>query len=59
MLDPVHQDINIIIAMQYQNWPPLRALATEMELKTVKFISALVMWIDDTYKLLLVGGNIK
>ena len=30
MLDPVHQDIKIIVTMQYKSYPPLRALDTEM-----------------------------
>ena len=59
MLDPVHRDIKIIIIMEYQTYPLLRALATEMALKAVIFISALVIWIDDTYESLLAGGNIK
>ena len=49
----------MIITMQYQYYPPLRALATEMELKVIKFISAIVRWIENTYKLLLAGGNVK
>ena len=57
MLDPVHHEIKIIISMEYQTYPLLRALATEMALEAVEFISALVRWIDDTYKLLLVGGT--
>ena len=59
ILDPIHRDIKIIIAMKYQPSPPLRAMATEMALKTVKFISILVRWIDDTYESLLVGVNMK
>ena len=57
MLDPVHHEIKIIISMEYQTYPLLRALATEMALEAVEFISSLVRWIDDTYKLLLVGGT--
>ena len=45
--------------MKYHPYPPLRTLTTEMTLKAVEFISALVTWIDDTYESLLVGGNIK
>ena len=48
MLDPVHQDINMIIAIQYHTYLPLRALATEMAFKAVEFISSLFMWIYDT-----------
>ena len=59
MLDPVHWDINMIIAMQCQPHPPLRALTTEVALQAITFISALVMWIDDTYESILEGGNIK
>ena len=59
MLYPVHCDIKMIIVVQYQSYPPLRALATEMTLKAVKFISALFRWIDDTYESLLMGGNVK
>ena len=49
----------MIWAMQCQPHPPLRALTTEMELQAIKFIYALVMWIDDTYESILEGGNIK
>ena len=59
MLNPFHQDIMMIIAVQYQHYPPLWVLATEMTLKAVKFISDIDRWIDDTYELLLMGGNIK
>ena len=45
--------------MKYHPYPLLRTLTTEMTLKSVEFISALVTWIDDTYESLLVGGNIK
>ena len=48
-LGPVYRDIRMIIDVQYQPYPPLRALATEMALKAVEFISSLVRWIDDTY----------
>ena len=30
-----------------------------MTLKAIGFISTLVRWIDDTYELLLAGGNVK
>ena len=30
-----------------------------MALKAIKFISTLVIWIEDTYKLLMKGENIK
>ena len=58
-MDPVHRDIKMIITMQYHTYPPLRALATEMALKAVKFISAIVGWVDNTYESLFVLGNIK
>ena len=45
--------------MQYQSYPPLRALATKMTLEAIGFISDLVRWIGDTYELLLLGGNVK
>ena len=59
MLEPVDWYIKMIIAMQYQSYPPLRALATEIVSKAVEFISAIVRWIDDTYELPLAGGNMK
>ena len=59
MVDPVHRDTKMIIAMQYQSYPPVRSLDTEMALKAVEFISALVRWIDDNYESLLAVGNIK
>ena len=59
ILYPVHQDTKMIITVQYNSYPPLRALATEMALKAIEFISALVSWIDDTYGLLLSGGTVK
>ena len=34
-LDPVHWDIKMIIVMQYQTYPLIRALATEMAAKAV------------------------
>ena len=59
MLDPFHWDIKMIIAIQYQSYSPIRALATEMVLKAVELISALFRCIDDTYESLLSGGNVK
>ena len=59
MLDPVHQDIKLIIADQYQRHLSLKALAKYMALRSVEFVSALVCWIDDTYESLLTGGNSK
>ena len=59
ILDPVHQDINIIITMKYQSYPPLRPMTTEMALKNISFISAIVRWIDDNYESLQEGGNTK
>ena len=59
MSDSVHQDIKMIIAMQYQSYPPVRSLDTEMALKAVEFISVLVRWIDDNHESLLAVGNIK
>ena len=49
MLDPFHWDIKMIIAIQYQSYSPIRALATEMALQAIEFIFALGRWIDDTY----------
>ena len=49
MLDPVHRDINLIITEQYQRHPFLKVLATEMDHRSVEFISDLVRWVDDTY----------
>ena len=59
MLDPVHWYIKMVISVQYQPYPHIRALDTAMALKALEFISALVRWIDDTYESLLVGGNTK
>ena len=59
MLDPVHQDIKLIIAEQYQRHPSLKSLATEMDIRSVEFVSALVSWVDYIYKSLLAGGNVK
>ena len=42
MLDPVHRDIKLIIAEQYQRHPSLKAIATNMDLRLVEFVSALV-----------------
>ena len=55
----MHLDIKMIITMQYHSYPPLRALTTEITLRAIKFISTLVMWIDDTYESLIAGGNVK
>ena len=41
MLDPVHQDIKLIITNQYQCHLSLKALDTEMSLRSVHFVSAL------------------
>ena len=59
MLDPVHRDIKLIIAEQYQRHPSLKALATEMDIRSVEFVSALFRWVDYTYESLLAGGNVK
>ena len=59
MLNQFHQDIKTIIAIKYQPYPLLRALATEMTLKAVELISVLISWIDDTYESLLAVSNIK
>ena len=49
----------MIIEMKYHTYLPLSSLATETALKAIRFISALFRWVDDTYKSLLAGGNIK
>ena len=59
MLDPVHRYIKIIVADQYQSPPSLKSLTTEMVPSSVEFVSALVLWVDDTYESLLSGGNFK
>ena len=59
MLDPVHRYIKLIIMEQYQRPPSLKALDTEMALRSVEFVSYLVRWVDDTYESLLAGGNAK
>ena len=59
MLDPVHWDIKMIITIKYQSYPHLRALVTEISLKSIEFISTLIGWIGDTYESLLTRGNIK
>ena len=58
-MDPVHWDIKLIIAEQYQCHPYLKALATEMALRSVEFVSDLVRWVDDTYESLHDGCNVK
>ena len=35
MLDPIHRNINMTTAMQYQYYSPLRVLVTEMVLKDI------------------------
>ena len=59
ILDLVQRDIKLIIAEQYHRHPSLKALATEMALRSVEFVFALVRWVDGTYYSLLAGGNIK
>ena len=58
-MDPVHRDIKLIIAEQYQNNPYIKALDKEIDLRLVELVSALARWIDDKYESLLYGGNIK
>ena len=48
LLDPVHQDIKLIIAEKYQRHPSHKSLDTEMDLMLVEFVSALACWVDDT-----------
>ena len=59
MLDPVHRDIKLIIAERYQRHPSLKALATEMALRPIEFVSDLLRWVDYTYESLISGGNVK
>ena len=59
MLDSMHRGIKLIIAEKYQRHPSLKALATEMDLRLVEFVSALVRWVDYTYESLLTGGSVK
>ena len=59
MLDPVHHEIKLIIAEKYQRHSYLKALATEMDLRLLGFVSVLVRWVDDTYESLISGVNIK
>ena len=56
---PVHRDIKLIIAEKYNHHPSLTALAIDMALRLVEFVSDLVHWVDDTYESLLAGGNAK
>ena len=56
-MDPVHQDIKLIIAEKYQRHPSHKSLDTEMDLMLVEFVSALSCLVDDTYNSLLSGGN--
>ena len=49
MLDPINQDIKLIISEQYQRHPSLKAMATETAFISVDFFSALVHLVDDTY----------
>ena len=59
MLDPLHRDIKLIIAEQYQNHPSLKALDIDIALSLVEFVSDLVRWVDYTYNSLLAVGNVK
>ena len=59
MLDPVHQDIRLILAEKYQCHPYLKELATEMDLRSVEFVLSLVRWVYNKYESLLPGGYIK
>ena len=59
ILDPVHRDIKLITAEQYQRHLSLKALSTEMALRSVEFVSDLVRWFDDTYESLSAVGNAK
>ena len=59
MLYPVHRDINLIIADQYQRHLYIKELVTEMALRSVEFVSALFRWVGDAYESLLAGGNSK
>ena len=59
MLDPVHRDIKLIIAEQYQRQPSLKDLAMEMGLRLVEFVSAFFRWVDDTCESLIAGDNVK
>ena len=49
----------LIIAEKHLRCPYLKELATEMALNLVECVSVLVRWVDDTFKSLLSGGNVK
>ena len=59
MLYLIHCDIKLIPAEKYQRHPYLKVLATEMSLRQVQFVSALIRWVDGTYESFLAGGNVK
>ena len=58
-MDPVHRDIKLIITDKYQRRLSLKALATDMVIRSVEFVSDLVRWVDDTYESLIYGGTVK
>ena len=51
--------MKVITPEKYQRHPYLTALANDMALRSVEFVSELSRWVDDTYESLLDGGNIK
>ena len=59
MLDTIHRYMKVITPEKYQRHPYLTALANDMALRSVEFVSELSRWVDDTYESLLDGGNIK
>ena len=44
----MYRDIKLIIAEKYHRHPSLTALAIDMALRLVEFVSDLVHWVDDT-----------
>ena len=56
-LSLVQSDVSAIIREQYSSFHLLSSLADRMLLKSVDFVSQFIRWVDDTYSLLVAGGN--
>mmetsp|Transcript_20683 Transcript_20683/g.30304 ORF Transcript_20683/g.30304 Transcript_20683/m.30304 type:complete len:733 (-) Transcript_20683:5335-7533(-) len=53
----VQSDVSAIIREQYLPFAQVSSLADRMLLKAVDFVSQFMRWVDDTYALLVGGGN--
>ena len=56
-LSMVQGDVESIIREQYGHLQELSAIANRMLIKSIDFVSQFIRWIDDTYAILLAGGN--